>query len=64
MNCYAWQIPEGCYAAALGQGEACPSANWFWIAAVVAAGLVLLSGGKKAPATRAARAPRTARRRA
>lgn len=58
MNCYAWKIPEGCYANALDTG--CPSATWFWIASAVAAGLLLMGGGKKKP-VRTARVAGTAR---
>ena len=57
MNCYAWKIPEGCYASALGQ-DGCPSAMWWWIAAAVAAGLLLTQGGKQKPVRRVARAKR------
>jgi hypothetical protein len=49
MNCYAWKIPEGCYASALGGGDGCPSAMWWWIAAAVATGLLLTQGGKRKP---------------
>ena len=45
MNCFAWRIPEGCYQYALTR-QGCPSALWFWLAAVVVGGAVLL-GGKR-----------------
>jgi len=54
MNCYAWKIPEGCYAYALGEQEACGSSGWWWIAAAIAAGL-LVFGGKKAKPRRVAK---------
>lgn len=58
MDCYAWKIPEGCYATALASAElACPSVGWWWIAAAVAAGLALF-GKKKAAASRPVRARR------
>ena len=40
MNCYAWQIPEGCYAYAL-QNRGCPSALWFWLAAALVGGVLV-----------------------
>ena len=49
MDCYAWKIPEGCYASAMG--GRCPSARWFWFLAAAAAGLLLLRGGKRKSAT-------------
>jgi hypothetical protein len=42
MNCYAWSIPEGCYAYALRKGGGCPSALWFWIAAAIVGGVLVL----------------------
>jgi len=57
MDCYAWKIPEGCYATALyGDGQC--RANWWWIAAVIAAGLLLLGGNKKKAPARRVRAKR------
>lgn len=62
MDCYAWKVPEGCYASALGGEDRCPSATWFWIASAIAAGLVLMSGGKKRKSARTARAARPKRK--
>lgn len=48
MDCYAWQIPEGCYASALAEAEApCAFPAWWWLAAAVAAGALLFQGRKK-----------------
>ena len=55
MDCYAWKIPEGCYASELAKaGAACPSVSWWWLAAAIAAG-ALVFGGKKKRTKRAAR---------
>jgi hypothetical protein len=58
MNCYAWNIPEGCYASALDAGSGCPSPTWFWIALAVASGLLILGSGTKRKAKRTVRAKR------
>ena len=50
MDCYAWKIPEGCYAAV--EDKPCPFPAWWWVAAAVAAGTLLLGGKKKAKKAR------------
>ena len=62
MDCYAWKIPEGCYASLDDQDLACPNVNWWWIAAAVAAGLLVFGGGKTKPRRTAARRTVRARR--
>jgi hypothetical protein len=57
MNCYAWNIPQGCYDAAMDANAGCPTPTWFWIALAAAGGLLLMGGGKKRK-VRAARAKR------
>ena len=48
MNCYAWNIPVGCYAAALdANGGRCPVPLWFWLALAGAAGLAVAGGRKR-----------------
>jgi hypothetical protein len=55
MNCYAWNIPVGCYNAALdADGGYCPLPWWFWLAAAGAVAMVALGGGKQKPAKRVA----------
>ena len=57
MNCYAWNIPQGCYDAAIDANDkTCPTPTWFWIA-LAGAGLLLMGGGKKRK-VRTARAKR------
>jgi hypothetical protein len=57
MNCYAWNIPEGCYESAM-DANGCETPMWFWIALAAAGGLLLLGSGKKRKAARIARAKR------
>lgn len=45
MDCMAWKIPEGCYAAV--EDKTCPFPAWWWVAAAVAAGALLLGGKQK-----------------
>lgn len=59
MNCYAWNIPAGCYDAALdANGGRCPLPVWFWLAAAAAAAMAVLGGHKRNPARRVVRARR------
>jgi hypothetical protein len=46
MDCYAWNIPAGCYDAALDTSGQCPLPWWFWLAVVGAVGLAASSGRK------------------
>jgi hypothetical protein len=57
MNCYAWNIPKGCYDAAM-DAAGCETPMWFWLALAAAGGLLLMGGGKKRKAARIARAKR------
>jgi hypothetical protein len=47
MDCMAWKIPEGCYAAALYPEGGCGSANWFWWLLAGAGALLLVGRGKR-----------------
>jgi hypothetical protein len=58
MNCYAWDIPMGCYNATLdANGGRCPLPWWFWLAAA-AATVAVLGGRKRNPAKWVVRARR------
>jgi hypothetical protein len=50
MNCYAWDIPNGCYAAAedaASSGAGCPTPWWFWLTLAGAAALAMTGRGRQ-----------------
>jgi hypothetical protein len=59
-DCYAWDIPTGCYAAA-DAASPCLTPWWFWLA-VAGAGVLAFSKPHKARNLRAVRGTRRRRR--